>query len=87
MIPKKQNAEVRSFSISDQFQNIHGALNRLSVVDYTRLNNSRQCKKCCSDYMKFSIDGYCQKCVQRVEFIMRERPQILQKLKHRGGVK
>lgn len=32
-----------------------------------------QCRKCGSDYMRFSVDGYCQGCQQRVEYVIRER--------------
>ncbi len=43
-----------------------------------------QCQKCGSDYMKFSVDGFCQYCQQRCEFIMREHPHIANEIKNRG---
>lgn len=32
-----------------------------------------QCEKCGSDYMRFSVDGYCQGCQQLVEYVIREQ--------------
>lgn len=32
-----------------------------------------QCSRCRSDYMDYAVDGYCQDCQQRVEFIVRGR--------------
>jgi len=34
---------------------------------------SNQCKKCGSDYLRFALAGYCQRCLQRLEFVIRER--------------
>jgi len=31
-----------------------------------------RCRKCGSDYMRASIDGYCQPCLQLVEYRARE---------------
>lgn len=39
-----------------------------------RFGQSVKCQKCKSDYMKFAVDGFCQDCQQRVEFIIREHP-------------
>jgi len=44
--------------------------------NYRKSADSGQCKKCRSDYMKFSVDGFCQNCQQKVEFIVREHPHI-----------
>jgi ribosomal protein L34E len=33
--------------------------------------------------MKFSHSGYCQDCQQRVEFIRRERPEVVAKLQNK----
>jgi hypothetical protein len=32
-----------------------------------------QCAKCRSDYMKFAVNKICQRCQQRVEYIIRKR--------------
>ncbi len=37
---------------------------------------SMKCQKCKSDYMKFAVDGFCQDCQQKVEFIVREHPNV-----------
>lgn len=41
-----------------------------------------QCQKCGSDYMKFSVNGFCQDCQQRCEFITREHPHIVREIKN-----
>lgn len=48
-----------------------------------RLN---QCRKCGSDYMKYAVGGFCQNCVQKVEFITREFPKFIQRI-NRGAAK
>ncbi len=59
---------------------------RFDVFNYkqfARFGQSIKCRKCQSDYMKFSsIDGYCQDCQQRVEFIIREYPPIANQAKN-----
>ena len=54
--------------------NLNGHLrNRFSVFNDTQSGSLVQCQKCGSDYMRFSLNGYCQRCLQRVEFIQREK--------------
>jgi len=36
-----------------------------------------RCRKCGSDYMRASIDGHCQRCLQQIEYASRERPDVL----------
>lgn len=45
---------------------------RFSKQNLTGYWRDRQCRRCYSDYMKFSLEGYCQRCQQRVEYILRE---------------
>ncbi len=55
-----------------------GSKNKSFDVSYynqpARLGQSFACRKCGSDYHKFAVDGFCQNCQQRVEFIVREFP-------------
>lgn len=51
-----------------------------SAFDCNRKQMRGQCVKCRSDYMKFAVDGFCQDCQQRVEFVRREHPHILRKI-------
>lgn len=44
-----------------------------------------QCKRCKSDYMRDSVDGYCQRCLQRVEFITREQSDAVATAPGSGG--
>ncbi len=54
--------------------------------DINKNNTNKQCIRCKSDYMRYSsIDGYCQDCIQRVEYITREHPQVLRKVKAQAG--
>ena len=64
-------------------QNSRGRINhRQFVFNYTQNRNAVQCLKCGSDYMRFAVDGYCQNCQQRVEYILREHPRTARN----GGV-
>ncbi len=47
--------------------------NASSRLNYRPSWLTKQCTKCRSDYMKFAVDGFCQRCLQRVEFILREK--------------
>lgn len=38
-----------------------------------------RCKFCGSDYMRFAVDGYCQRCQQLAEYVIRERPATAQR--------
>lgn len=49
--------------------------------DINKSVNFGQCIRCKSDYMNFSVNGYCQNCIQRVEFVNREHPQVLKKIR------
>ena len=52
---------------SRQFSKIHSmAVGQLS-----------RCQQCGSDYMRASIDGHCQRCLQQIEYASRERPDVL----------
>lgn len=53
--------------------------------DFKWKRRSGQCLKCNSDYMRFAIDGWCQNCLQRIEFIVREHPNVLKKIQLQGG--
>lgn len=50
-----------------------GNQQRTFTSNYKQFPNSVQCLKCSSDYMRFAVDGICQKCSQRSEHLMRER--------------
>lgn len=63
----------------------NGNQKAISAFDFNRKKNFGQCVKCRSDYMRFAIDGYCQDCQQRVEFIVRERPHVLRRIQNQGG--
>ncbi len=63
-----------------------GSKNKRFDVSYynqpAHLGQSIKCRKCSSDYMKFNVDGYCQDCQQKVEFIVREHPHIAREIKN-----
>ncbi len=58
--------------------NAGGISKPFDVLNYRENSFFGQCQKCGSDYMKFSVNGFCQDCQQRVEFIVREHPHIAQ---------
>ena len=44
-----------------------------STKYYTGPSDRVQCKNCRSDYMLYSVDGHCQRCLQRDEHLHRKR--------------
>ena len=65
-----------------------GKSKRFDLFYYRQFANHGQsvrCRKCKSDYMKFSLDGYCQNCQQKVEFIVREHPHVARNARNQNG--
>ena len=56
----------------------------LFIPHYKDFSHSVQCQYCRSDYMSFSVDGYCQRCQQRTEFVIRKRPTTIRKAVEEG---
>ncbi len=71
---------VATEGLSKNQNQIHagGIEKRFDVFHYRQFDRFGQskCRKCGSDYMRFSVDGYCQNCQQKVEFIVREHPHL-----------
>jgi hypothetical protein len=51
-------------------------LNKFFSSDYKSFSGKSQCMHCRSDYMRFAVDGFCQGCQQRAEFVLREHPAV-----------
>ena len=75
--PLPSNHKVNSFA--------GGKSNAFGFFDYRKTVAYGQCRKCGSDYMKFAIDGYCQNCQQKVEFIVREHPHVARQARNGGA--
>lgn len=71
------NGSLRKHSIAN------GNQKTFSAFDYRQNRHASQCRRCGSDYMKYSYDDYCQDCQQRVEFIRREHPEVLAQVKNK----
>ncbi len=56
-----------------------------SAFNFRKSKPLGQCINCKSDYLRFAVDSCCQDCLQRIEFITRERPQMTEKLFPQGG--
>ena len=54
------------------------------IPDYKECPHLVQCQRWHSDYMSFSVDGYCQRCQQRTEFVIRKRPTTIRKAVEEG---
>jgi len=69
------------------FQNqlIAGGNKKTFNFDFRKRVSTGQCYKCRSDYLKFSEKGICQNCLQRTEFIIRERLLAQRKIYCREG--
>lgn len=61
-----------------------GNQRRFFNSDYTHFPLVVQCQYCGSDYMRFSVNGYCQRCQQRAEYVIRESPATAERAKARG---
>jgi hypothetical protein len=86
MNTKGKAASGANRSGSNQNYNFAGGKNQgFDVYNFMTISGARQCKKCGSDYMKFSKDGYCQRCQQRCEFILREFPHIAREVEQMRG--
>lgn len=60
---------------------------RFDVFKYSqsaRFGQCFACRKCGSDYHKFAVDGFCQDCQQKVEFINREYPHIARDVRNQN---
>jgi len=66
---RKAGASNSGSKTNDHFVDNQKAFSR---QNYTSTVALRQCTKCDSDYMNFAVDGYCQRCQQRVEYILQE---------------
>jgi hypothetical protein len=62
-----------------------GMSKRFLFPDYRHFSHSVQCQYCGSDYMRFAVNGYCQPCQQRAEYVIRERPATADRAKARGA--
>ena len=49
--------------------------NKLAFSSFHSMGSmpARQCKNCRSDNMRWAVDDTCQRCLQRIEFRMREK--------------
>ncbi|GEM_PF-4554145 len=45
--------------------------------EYTQFPPLAQCKYCRSEYMRFAVNGYCQRCQQHAEHIVREQTRVV----------
>ena len=59
---------------------------QFSSIHYVTGGQFSRCRKCGSDYMRASIDGYCQRCLQLIEHVARERPDMVAAMTN-GGLK
>lgn len=51
-----------------------GNQRRFFHSDYKDFVTAVQCKFCASEDLRFAIDGYCLRCQQRAEYVIREHP-------------
>lgn len=80
--PNKKG-EATNFATKTNYLN--GRSKLLSNFDYRTSQTLTQCKSCRSDYMRAAIDGYCQRCQQRVEHIIREQMSLSEHSGRCGG--
>lgn len=71
---KNKKADLRG--IGSNKKHSTGESKGFFISDYKQFPKPVQCKHCRSDYMSYSVNGYCQKCQQLVEHVIRERRDI-----------
>lgn len=80
---KKRKASAGNTRSSVTFDRINNQ--KISAFDFRRIRSSSQCFSCGGDYLKYSVNGYCQDCLQKIEFIKREHPHIYANASQKGG--
>lgn len=68
---RNEKADLRRIGQKTNFLNGHSK--KFSAPKYILVGTNIQCLQCGSDYMRFHVEGLCQRCQQRVEFIQREQ--------------
>lgn len=63
----------------------NGSSNVFFAFHYNHKANVFQCKNCSSDYGRGAVNGFCQDCQQRAEYILREHPQTVARVQPQGG--
>jgi hypothetical protein len=71
---KNERADLRG--IGSKEKHLTAKSKRFFIPQYKQFPHSHQCKYCGSDYIRFSSNGFCQRCQQRVEYVIREHPVI-----------
>jgi len=87
MIANSKGTATNSPSKPKSFLITGGDKKRSGFSNYrysARFGQSVKCSQCHSDYMKFSVNGFCQDCIQRVEYIVREFPHIARSARQEG---
>ncbi len=71
---EKKRADLRG--IGSKEKHLTGKSKRFISSNYTQFARIAQCKYCRSEYMRFAVNGYCQRCQQQAEYVIRERSEI-----------
>jgi hypothetical protein len=72
---KNRRAEARNFG-SKTIDYLSGYQKVFSRYQYMPGQRFAQCNKCGSDYMLASVHRFCQRCLPRGEFILREGEKV-----------
>jgi hypothetical protein len=72
----KTKAGVTSTGLNLEFYNKNLKTNSVNNITRNRNFGQQLCPTCGSDYLKHSVDGICQFCLQLEEFIVREGLQV-----------
>ncbi len=73
IMAKYEKADLRG--IGSKEKHLTGKSKRFLISDYKHFPHSVQCRHCGSDYMRYAVDGYCQRCQQKAEHVLREHPR------------
>lgn len=67
---RSKKADLRGAGSKTNFTG--GEIKAFSNRKYNPYWKTVQCRFCGSDYMRYAVNGYCQRCQQRAEFVLRD---------------
>lgn len=80
---RKEKADLRGIGSNEK--HLTGKSKWFFISDYRYFAPVVQCRYCLSEYMRCAVDGFCLGCQQRVEFVIREHPETVERTKARGA--
>ena len=81
-MPSKEKADLHRIGSKENHST--GKSKRFLAFHSSRFPHLVQCRFCGSGHMRFAVNGYCQRCQRRVEYVLREDPATAGRANPRG---